>query len=200
MQNNVIYGAFGQTRTVSAAPENASLARFDEITPTAMSARLTAQRRVLSDLAELINEPGLPQEIALPLKKELADLQETAVGLASKIVQAHTNDQVFLEIQGEVSNFGTRLIEFEGIVLHKTGAEIELVEPPPPPALTQMRAAIGTPSKWVNSPKFWIGASVGVAALGGLLWWAVQKEKPAPKEDFSKSVTRVKLRRAMPAR
>lgn len=83
--------------------------------------------------------------------------------------------------------------------MHQTGAELELIEAPAPPVMQQVRSALTPSTKWVNSPKFWIGLSVGVAALSGLIWWGTQKEKPA-KEDFSTKVQRVKLRRALPAR
>ena len=67
MQNNVIYGAFGQTRAASPAPETTTLTRLDENTPATLSNRIHASLKVLNELAELINEPGLPKEIGDPL-------------------------------------------------------------------------------------------------------------------------------------
>jgi hypothetical protein len=199
MQSNVIYGAFGQTRAPTTAADTNTLARLDENTPTTLSNRIHASLNVLKDLSELVEQAGLPKEAADPIRTRLTELQNTANALAMKLLRAHTDDRVFLEVQPNIVEFGQQLVAFEADVMHKTGAELELVETPPPPVLSQVRAAL-TPTKgFVNSPKFWVGLSVGVAALSGLVWWGFHKEKPT-KEDFTGKVQRVKLRRALAAR
>lgn len=200
MQGNVIYGAFGQTR----APETSqttTIARVDENTPATLYTRINASLKVLGELATLIDSSGLPQEDTTSLRTKLRDLELTAGKLSTDLLRAQTDDKVFLQAQTEISLFGKQLVEFEAEVMHKTGAELELVEAPPLPMLSQVKQALTPPRTLINSPRFWLGLSAGVAVLGGLVWWGFHKDnKPTDKEDFSTKVQRVKLRRAMPAR
>jgi hypothetical protein len=197
MQNNVIYGAFGQ----KSALETASLTRVADNTPTTLNSRIQASKNVLRELSALIAESGLPKEAIDALNKRATELQDKATSIATQLVHADTDNQLFLQVQTELADFGHQLVAFEADVMHQTGAELELVEAPPPPVMQQMQTALrGATRGWKDSPRFWIGLSVGVAALGGLLWWGFQKEKPPTKEDFTSKVQRVKLRRALPAR
>lgn len=194
MQNNVIYGAFPP------ALDNTSLARVDDNTPARLNSRIHASLKVLNDLSGLIEDSGLPKEHAEPLRTKLNELQTRANELAQKLIRSHTDDSLFLQLQTDTTEFGKQLVEFEADVMHKTGAELELVEAPAPPVLQQIGNALAPTGKWVNNPKFWVGLSVGVAALGGLVWWGLHREPAKDKEDFTTKVQRVKLRRAMPAR
>ncbi len=197
MQNNVIYGAFGQrTATVPG-----SIARLPENTPTTLQTGLLAQLKVLSDLAELIHDPDLPKEITAPLQTELEKLQLQAKGIGEKIPQMSDN-RIFLEVQTELKELGSRLVTFEAEVLHKTGATIEVIEPARVPTTSTIGAIqpVGKSSVW-NSPKFWLGLSVGIAALGGLVWWGVHgQDSDAEDEPMYQKMQKVKLRKALPAR
>lgn len=199
MQNNVIYGAFGSTRIADAPSAPSSIARVQETTPATLSGRLAAQIKVLNELGALLEEPDLPTEISHPLKARLTILHTHADELSKRLVKAHTDDQAFLAVQPELTKFTSALLEFEADVMHKTGAQLELVNIPQPSApMTQQLHGLG--SKLVNSPKFWLSLSAGVAVLGGLLYWGLNHKQRSTSEPLIKKVERVKLRRAMPAR
>jgi hypothetical protein len=196
-QNNVIYGAFGQ-RT---APLPGSMARLPENTPATLQNGLLAQLRVLKELAELINDPELPKEIAEPLRTELQQLEEQAQSTSKKMSEMHDN-RVFLEVQSELKDLGAKLVAFEADVLHKTGASIEVIEPAPHTgSLQQPQTQLAVSKSIWNSPKFWLGLGISVAAFGGLVWWGVYgRNASEDKEPMYKTIQKVKLRKALPAR
>jgi hypothetical protein len=199
MQNNVIYGSFGQARPPQQAPT--ALSRLPDNSPSALHSRLLAGINVLGDLKELIEDPELPKEIAEPLRAGFQQLESSANGLTEKLRQAHTDDRMFLELQTDLKSFGLRLVDFEALVLHKTGATIEVVESPVPAPTPHPLAAVRPQGSIWNSPAFWLSLSLGVSVLGGLVWWGVYYQGSSDEnEPTVRKIEKVKLKRALPAR
>lgn len=202
MQNNVIYGAFGHTRSAQNADASTGALARVENTPATLNQRVQASLQVLRDLASLIADSGLPKEATEPITRRLEKLRDQAASIATKLSQSEHDNALFLQAQSDLTAFGKELVEFESDVMHTTGAELELVEAPVQPLFTQVQSnlGLGRSARWINNPRFWVGLSVGVAAVTGAVWWGFYKKKPITKDDFPAKVTRVKLRRAMPAR
>lgn len=225
MDNNVVYAAFGQMRATQTEKQTAApLTTLSQNTPTTLAQRFTAQVSVLHDLRDLIVDPNLPKEISEPLLKEFQTLKTTATAIQEKLLRVHTNDQVFLEVQPELTAFGQKLIEFETTVLHKTGASLELVEPTGTGAdvagtgvgtrvnaahpTNSLRRLEGTAARLWKTPKFWIGLSIGVSVLAGLTWWGLHgrsesedaRARAHKSESTKPKFEKVKLRRALAAR
>ena len=196
--DNVVYGTFGQTRSIGTVEKPTEGTAISQHTPSSLEQRFSSQIAVLRDLAGLLADPSLPVEVSTGLHDQLRVLKESADKIKAKLEQAHTNDQVFLEVQPEIAAFGKQLIAFEADVLDKTGASIELIEPPKQP-----NTAMQLKNKLMASPSFWIALSVGVGALGALAYWQLNKK---PKrhlrgdDDAPNKFKKVKLRRALAAR
>lgn len=197
--DNVVYGAFGQTREAAVAEKPAESTAITQHTPHSLEQRFGSQVAVLLDLAQLLLDPALPSEVSTPLHAQLRTLKESVDRIKTKLEQSHTNDQVFLEVQPEITAFGKRLIEFETEVLNKTGASIEVVEQLQPPqsgsGLMQLK------DRLLGSTSFWIAMSVGVGTVGALAYWHLNKRpRRQLREPEPSKIKKVKLRRALAAR
>jgi len=194
--DNVVYGTFGHPRGIGTVGKPTESTAISQHTPSSLEQRFGSQIAVLLDLAGLLADPSLPKEVSAPLYDQLRALKESADQIKKKLEQSYTNDQIFLEVQPEIATFGRQLVAFETEVLDKTGASIELVEPPKP------QTAMSLKTKLMESTTFWLAISVGVGALGALAYWQLNKK---PKRhvrgaDDAGKFKKVKLRRALAAR
>jgi hypothetical protein len=203
---NVVFGRFNGAAPGSslapAAPPQESLQSRPPARETTdfLDEQFQNQVTAIQELAAVLTSPTLTPETVAPLFTELQSLQTEANRLGKRLDDAHKGDNAtYLAVQTELRAFAERVRDLDSRAM-------TLLGPVQQRYIDTTAVSLGNPAPTSSGrrlkPFLWVG--FGVAALGGAIWLAsmANKSKPSTKHHAEpvKKLTRVKLKRALPAR